>query len=478
MFGLPPVRVGGLVRYAQDLMAQQMQMGEDVYLLLPGILPVDTGRKVRIYKSKRLQTQVPAYAIYNPLPVPMCNGILDVGAYTRACDGSVFQAFLRWLRPDIIHVHTFMGLHREFLDAAGKLGIPTVFTTHDYFGICPTAVMMSGGGSLCTDTAWDSCGQCCQDAFPRWRLCMEQSKPYRLLRKNERMVYVAKKAFGAAARVFHVRSDARAAGSVHADCCLDGRAKGGFSDARAVGSVHADYHALREYYASMYGMVSYFHFNSTLAAQIYQSRLGSIGGDRGGVVPISHQGVADRRKRRTFGETLRIGYIGGFTQHKGFFDLLDACAWLSGKGCGKLELHVYSGTDKREESFVKNHPGFTQRQLGEVMDGIDALAMPSRWPETFGLAALEAVSFGVPAILSKYVGAKDILKGNPDAGFVYDGTGHGLRRLLMELYQKRELLERANAGILKMDYDFSYERHVRKIMDIYEGLLSHKSGRK
>ncbi|KAI4448535.1 hypothetical protein C823_003055 [Eubacterium plexicaudatum ASF492] len=44
MFGIPPVRVGGLVRYATDLMKQELRIGIDVRLLIPGAIP-GNGRK-------------------------------------------------------------------------------------------------------------------------------------------------------------------------------------------------------------------------------------------------------------------------------------------------------------------------------------------------------------------------------------------------------------------------------------------------
>ena len=45
-------------------------------------------------------------------------------------------------KPDVIHIHTFMGLYAEFLEAAKQLQIKTVFTTHDYYAICPKGNML------------------------------------------------------------------------------------------------------------------------------------------------------------------------------------------------------------------------------------------------------------------------------------------------------------------------------------------------
>ncbi len=459
MFGLPPVRDGGLVRYVLDLIEQEAKMGEDVRLLIPGAPALGANRKTKILNSRTPYREIRTYEIYHPLPVPMCNGIRHPGLFMQTCTGSAYRSFLRRLMPDLIHIHTFMGLHREFLAEARRQKIPVLFTSHDYFGICPTAVLLCGN-RICKDSEWKGCAQCARKAFPVWRLKLEQSAVYRIFRKQERIVCLAKKLCVPIRR----NSGKYDAGRFRAKADV---VMAGIRGIKA-GSVmvSGEYAALRDYYRSMFRLVSYFHFNSSAASTIYRVRLQGLT-VKGSIVPVSHQGIADCRRKRIFGKTLRIGYFGSWSMHKGFFDLLKACGRLREKGCVDLELHIYSGTAKRKECFVRNHSEFGQGQLAEVFDGIDVLAMPSRWPETFGLAALEAVSFGVPVILPEYAGAMDLLRADMRAGFVYDGTVQGLEESIRKIYDNRELLAQANAAILRMDMDFSYERHVRQILEIY-----------
>ena len=77
----------------------------------------------------------------NPLPVALDEGIKDFEAYMRSCDRKIYVDFLEHIKPDVIHIHTLMGLHKEFIDAAEDLKIKKVFTTHDYFGICPKVTL-------------------------------------------------------------------------------------------------------------------------------------------------------------------------------------------------------------------------------------------------------------------------------------------------------------------------------------------------
>ena len=113
MFGLPPVRDGGLVRYVLDLIEQEAKMGEDVRLLIPGAPALGVNRKTKILNSRTPYREIRTYEIYHPLPVPMCNGIRHPGLFMQTCGESAYRSFLRRLRPDLIHIHTFMGLQRH-----------------------------------------------------------------------------------------------------------------------------------------------------------------------------------------------------------------------------------------------------------------------------------------------------------------------------------------------------------------------------
>lgn len=474
MLGIPPVRTGGLVRYATDLMVQEKRAGVDVYLLIPGVLPKDMKKKTFIYKSRKDFMQIPTYLIYHPLPIPMCNGILAVDRFIRECDARKWKQFLSCLEPDIIHIHTFMGLHRECLVTARELGIPVVFTTHDYFGVCPTALMLQGN-KLCEDSNWKQCGDCCSHAFSTGRLRLEQSRGYRLFRRSKWAIGIAKKVVCFIQRTARkqVRSNCGGKNSDLAHRPLN-RSRYRINE--------VDYAVLKAYYDSMFRMVSFFHFNSTLAELIYQDRLGPV---RGCVINISHTGICDHRRKRNYGKALRIGYLGNMVNHKGFFELVKACSELYAEGCTCMELHIFVGADVQKISdhgakigrkagvcmdvgdFIRNHPAFGQHQLEEIFYMFDVLAVPSICPETFGFVVLEAVSYGVPVIISECVGAKDILDSYPEIGFIYSGQPGALKKMIQRIYEHRELLEYANAAILKMDDIFHYQYHIQKMLRLY-----------
>ena len=59
--------------------------------------------------------------------------------------------------------------------------------------------------------------------------------------------------------------------------------------------------------------------------------------------------------------------------------------------------------------YIKVHERYSYKDLREIFDETDVLVAPSIWHETFGFTVLEALSYGVPAVISGTVGAKDIL---------------------------------------------------------------------
>ena len=59
--------------------------------------------------------------------------------------------------------------------------------------------------------------------------------------------------------------------------------------------------------------------------------------------------------------------------------------------------------------YIKVHDRYSYTELERIFDETDVLVAPSIWYETFGFTVLEALSYGVPVIISGNVGAKDIL---------------------------------------------------------------------
>ena len=309
--GFPPYRSGGLTKYCIDLMFAQAQKGHDVALMWPGKMNL-TGHFVRFKRTKNMQKvghereMFESYEMINPLPVPLDEGILEVDKYMEPAENpEVFEEILREINPDAIHIHTFMGLYPELLIAAKELGIRTVFTTHDYFGICPKITLFRDG-----DVCNGDCGKCevCnKDALSTNKIKVMQSGAYRKykdlgiikkIRKNHRASF-----FEEDAKLIEEEEDTEKR----------------FEQEDLSDEV---YEALREYYRQFFHFIDVVHYNSTVTRDVFKKYLPME--TKGKVINISNSEIEDKRKLRGFGPKIRIVYPAPAKDSKGFYMLKDA----------------------------------------------------------------------------------------------------------------------------------------------------------
>ena len=147
--GFPPYRSGGLTKYALDLMVAEQALGLDVCALYPGSISLVKSKCTVIKKGDYQGIQ--KFEIVNPLPVPLLYGVRKTKKIydEHGIDLQGFVDLLDVFRPDVFHVHTLMGLPKVFLEQIKKRCIKVVFTSHDYYGLCPRATFVDNYGEVC-----------------------------------------------------------------------------------------------------------------------------------------------------------------------------------------------------------------------------------------------------------------------------------------------------------------------------------------
>ena len=74
------------------------------------------------------------------------------------------------------------------------------------------------------------------------------------------------------------------------------------------------------------------------------------------------------------------------------------------------EIATYGHLPNEEcPSFIEQKGYFSKNQVADVYSQIDILIVPSKWKETFGFIAVEALSYGVNVFVSENVGSKDLV---------------------------------------------------------------------
>lgn len=381
--GFPPYRSGGLTKYCCDLMRGQIEQGNAVSALWPGMM-IPGIKKVSIKKRKPIN-EIENYELINPLPVALDEGILDTSAYMRACDAECYRVFLDEVKPEVVHIHTLMGLHKEFVSVIQEKGIRSVFTTHDYYGLCPKVNLFRFGRSCEDDHECKDCLNCNLRALSIEKIILLQSPVYRIL-KNSWMVKQLR-------RQHRNRHVAQKEPDV-------------VKDAECIGKA-ADYQKLRQYYIGMLEQIDCIHFNSTVTSDVYRRYMTP---KESKVMTITHRDIKDRRESESIpSDILRIAYMSPTKPYKGFDVLTNALDELWREGRRKFELLVFFPVTQPSPYMKVREDGYKYHELEEIFAHVDVLAAPSIWYETFGFTALEALSFGVPVIVSDRVGAKDIV---------------------------------------------------------------------
>ena len=221
----------------------------------------------------------------------------------------------------------------------------------------------------------------------------------------------------------------------------------------------SNYQKLLEYYKECFALVDCFHFNSETSGNVYKRYLPTC---KGKVVSITHNGINDHRQHKDFHQNvLHIGFIGNSTPYKGL-PLLISTLESIGKS-DSWDLAIWGGGVGKHSSLPIYYKGkFDASTIADVYKTMDVLVVASIWKETFSLVTLEALSYGVPVIVSDNVGAQDVVKEyNPR--FVYHSEDE-LKCLLKEILKDRSLLQEFNQKVLDMPWKHDMLLHAEEII--------------
>ena len=368
--GFQPQRTGGLVKYAEDLMIEQIAQGYQVVTLYPGRIKFFS-KKIEIIKATSRQFE--CYELLNSLPMALFGGISDPTAFMTPCDKNVYRTFLEKVQPDIIHIHSFMGLHKEFLEIAKNLNIRVVFTSHDYYGLAPVPHFYFNGVDYSdknTNLAWNIMSS---NALSVEKLRFFQVPFYPTIRKILKLLG---------------KNPKSKKNLVIRDVIEE-----------------QDFSELRHYYNEMFHLIDGYLFNSRLAKNVYE--INEIKPANSIVLSITNSSIKHHHRLTTTNNKIRVAYIGPDEEYKGYFDFIDFARTLDRES---YEVVTYGHLPNEEcPSFIEQKGYFTKETIDSVHENIDILIVPSKWKETFGLITAEALSYGVNVFVSENVGSKDLL---------------------------------------------------------------------
>ncbi|HET8977511.1 MAG TPA: glycosyltransferase, partial [Solirubrobacteraceae bacterium] len=308
------------------------------------------------------------------------HGLFDLGNPRREIDdppiAAAFGAALDSVRPDVVHFHNLHNLGASLIDHAAARGLPAYFTTHNYWLICPRAYLLDGDGRICPGPGDGSvCATC------------------------TRSPDVA----GHQLRFAEIRS--RAERGLTAILAVSGAVR------RTL--LNAGYPA---------ELVDTVRQAMPHESEIWQQ----VGRDR----------IPGRR-----GEHLTVAFLGSAYPHKGPQMLVEAAqrtqARLNVKILGEVPDRFAGqlrAIDRR--GVVELGGAFSPSEIGGLLSGVDAVALPSMWWDCAPLAAAECLAARAPLLVPRLGGLPESIRDEVDGltfeGLDVDDLARCLDRLALE----------------------------------------------
>lgn len=446
IIGLPPFRKGGAAIYAVDLLkAQSLIEGCNVSILIPGdtlwICNSSNIKKIHDFKG------IPCYTIENPVIEPLMNGVRSAEYILngeRNFDKKDLKNFYNKTKPDLIHIHTLMGIPREFLVFMKNMGVKIVMTSHDYYGICPRVNLIDKYGNICNDTSGDYCKDCNSGAKQLWKLKIINSSLF-VYGKRYIPPFIKK--------------------NFKQSLAIPPKTKG-----QLIKDDSDSFIKLRNYYESIFNLIDAIHFNSNVSKNIFTKHIDLPYNQ---VIPITNEQISDRRRKKTFSSHIRFTFIGGLGRSKGFPLLKEVLIKLYEGNYKDWKLTQWGTSLIAQDNDCRNinYKGrYIASQLEAIYDNTDVLVVPSVWSETFSFVALEALSFGVPVLMSDNVGAQLLIK-DIAPSFIFRDKKE-LENKIREILENPHELDLYNSRILEAkNINFSEEKHAKDMVDFYKKVI-------
>jgi glycosyltransferase involved in cell wall biosynthesis len=195
-------------------------------------------------------------------------------------------------------------------------------------------------------------------------------------------------------------------------------------------------------------------------------------------IPDPGAAIGDGRKE----SVARLLFIGVLCREKGLFDFLAACGRLAERGIafeadvvGDFvdEITRLEAVDQIEHleisSRIHLHGVLVGEEKNRIFANANVLCFPSFHPtETFGLVLLEAMSFGLPIVATRWRGVPEIVDDNV-TGLLVDvhnteALATQLERLLVDPALRKQL---GDAGREKFVREYTAERFWNRMENVF-----------
>jgi glycosyltransferase involved in cell wall biosynthesis len=353
----------------------------------------------------------------------------------------ITAALIGRLQPDVVHYHSLLGFSMGLTEDVSGAGIPSVYTSHNYWPLCPRMYLIQEDLNLCGGPSEDGakCGAC-------------------MGRLDKQSDYARRAATGRTMLARHVDRHLAVSRRVREIFVRNGH------DPERIAVLHQQPETADEIHRRV----------QTCGT----SRWGSTGARLASraVGEVSGYGVGPPQMPNG---PLRVGFIGSLLPQKGAHVLIRA---LQAFSPGELEAHLWGGgpqpyVDALQRMDGKRlatlHGGYTLERLPDILRELDVVVVPSIWEDCAPLVVEEILAAGVPVVGSRIGGIPDFVDDGVN-GLLFDShdavdlasTLHRLRRSAALLGELRK------GAVRRRDFDAYLDDltgHYRDVVDLRGG---------
>jgi glycosyltransferase involved in cell wall biosynthesis len=351
--------------------------------------------------------------------------------------------FLGQIQPDIVHIASCYTLSASVISAACSFRIPTILTATDFWFLCARNTLLRSDDFLCSGP---------EDPWQCARCMLSNAKAYRWPRKvlPERAVATLLQTIGQYPFLTRQRG-------------LRGM----------LGDWEDKFSFLSQALRKVDRIITASHFLKTLFIKY------GVPPER---IEFSAYGLdtswAKGHETKTSSSQLRIGFIGQILPFKGPDILVKAFASL--KPDIPVQLKIYGDPAKAPDygqrlkelaagdSRIAFLGTFDNSLMGEVLSGIDVLAVPSTWYD-FPLVIPSAFATKAPVLATDLPGMSELVQHNVNGLLFERYDWMGLAQQIQRLVDEPDLLERLRAGIAPVK---TLRQMTEEYLIVYTSLLS------
>jgi glycosyltransferase involved in cell wall biosynthesis len=444
-----PEIAGGIPRYALPLSTELARRGAVVDYIYSGGYTGAYDWRLRKRWGAQVRDGVRIHGLVNATSIGMHGGHPELDVWND--DVPHFSSLIRRLQPDIIHLHSFLGIPVSAIEQFAQIA-PVVLSVHDYALLCQRRVLVQRDESLCTTYPDQTdCARCVDIVDPRlYRLRARLNHtPHRA---GMRLTHAAERLVKREIEVHSNGGSGQGADAARATRAFRAR----LADNVGIVNQHsavviAVSHGVREILVDAginQGLVRMMHIGSSSAERLHR-------------MPLPCESTGE----------VTFMFLGGIIPFKGPHVFVEALSRLAVPPRAIIAGRGYSGylAKLREQapSTVTFLPPFGSSEQPGILARADVVVAPAVGPDPGPQIVLEALAAGRPVIGSRIGGIPDFVTDGFNGRLVPSGDPEALARAIIDLNDPSRVRELAGNAKLQS----GVKDHVDELERLYTEVL-------